>query len=93
MYDGVKAMIEAEKQLAGGAKPAEQDVTCGPHLKKPSDLTGFPVFPAGQQGSLLFKFLTRDVWNQLKDEKDKFGYTFKEAILSGCQNTDSGIGV
>ena len=29
----------------------------------------------------------------MKDEKDKFGYSFREAILSGCQNTDSGIGV
>jgi hypothetical protein len=37
--------------------------------------------------------MTEEVWNQLKDEKDAFGYSFKEAILSGCQNTDSGIGV
>lgn len=28
-----------------------------------------------------------------KDSKDKHGYTFKEAIFSGCQNVDSGIGV
>ena len=93
MYDGVKAMIEAEKELGGGVAKEEPDTTCGAHLKKPSDIKGFPVFPEGQQGSLLCKFLTKDVWNQLKDEKDKFGYSFREAILSGCQNTDSGIGV
>ena len=66
MYDGVKAMIAAEKELGGGFAP-EQDTTCGPHLKKPDDIDGFPVFPAGQQGSLLYKFLTREVWDQLKD--------------------------
>ena len=43
MYDGVKAMIAAEKALGGGgtapaaaaaAEPAE-NVECGPHLVKP----------------------------------------------------------
>ena len=65
MYDGVKAMIDAEKELGGGPPKAAEtpDVTCGPHLKKPDQLTGFPAFPEGQQGSLLYKFLTRDVWN------------------------------
>ena len=42
---------------------------------------------------MLAKYLTREVWDQLKDKQDAFGYSFKEAILSGCQNTDSGIGV
>ena len=69
MYDGVKAMIEAEKDLGGGFAPVEEekDIVCGPHLKKKEDITGFPVFKEGEQGSLLYKFLTRDVWNQLKD--------------------------
>ena len=60
-------MIAAEKELGGGfAKPeapTEQDVVCGPHLKKKEDITGFPTFKEGEQGSLLCKFLTRDVWN------------------------------
>ena len=64
----------------------------GTHLKKPEDLTGFPFF-GSEVKSLLSKNLTKDVWSQLKDSKDKFGFTFKEAILSGCQNVDSGIGV
>jgi hypothetical protein len=29
----------------------------------------------------------------LKDKKDSSGVSFKTCILSGCQNTDSGIGV
>jgi hypothetical protein len=28
----------------------------------------------------------------LKDKKDKYGFTFREAIFSGAKNTDSGIG-
>jgi hypothetical protein len=61
-------------------------------LKTPSDLTGFPVFPPGTK-SLLSKNLTRDLWNKYKDDQDKHGFTFKEAIFSGCKNVDSGIGV
>jgi hypothetical protein len=49
------------------------------------------VFPDGTK-SLLCKHLTREVWEKLKDQKDQFGYSFKEGILSGCQNVDSGIG-
>lgn len=61
MYDGVKAMIEAEKEFGGGY--SEKDTKCGRHLKEPgADIGGFPVFPKGQQGSLLCKFLTREVW-------------------------------
>ncbi len=96
MYNGVKAMIAKEKELGGGgaAAPAgsAEEVKCGSHLKKAEELTGFPVFPAGTK-SLLSKHCTRDVWDQLKDKKDSAGFTFKEAIFSGAQNVDSGIGV
>ena len=70
MYNGVKAMIAKEKELGGGAKPAaaasapavEEEVKCGPHLKKPEDLTGYPVFPEGTK-SLLSKNLSRELWD------------------------------
>lgn len=51
-----------------------------------------PEFPPGTK-SLLSKFLTKDLWNKLNNKSDKFGFTFKQAIFSGCKNTDSGIGV
>jgi protein-arginine kinase len=93
MYDGVKAMIDRENELAGGAEESKgEDIEAGTHLKSPNDITGFPVFPAGTK-SLLSKNLTRTVWDALKDEKDAQGVSFKQAILSGCQNIDSGIGV
>jgi hypothetical protein len=96
MYNGIKAMIEAEKKLAaaaggGKAAPAGGNVKCGPHLKKPEDITGFPEFPAGTT-SLVSKYLTKEVYDKYKGQKDKAGVSFEQMILSGCQNVDSGIG-
>lgn len=71
----------------------EVPVTVGSHLKSPADLSGFPQFDDGEQGSLLYKYLTKDVWNNNKDKVDAHGFSFKQAIFSGCFNTDSGIGV
>ena len=64
----------------------------GSHLKAPEDVVDFPQFPEGTK-SLLKKNLTPAIWNQLKDKKDKHGFSFRQAIFSGCKNTDSGIGV
>jgi len=86
MYDGVKAMIAAEKELAkSGAKPAATaapkaaapgTVNAGPHLKKPEDITGLPVFPAGTT-SLLSKYLSKEVYDKYKGKKDKAGVSFE----------------
>jgi hypothetical protein len=51
-----------------------------------------PYFPGGTK-SLLAKCLTKQVWEQLKDTKDKYGFTFKQAIFSGSKWTESGVGV
>lgn len=71
---------------------AYPDVMCGSHLKTPEDLTGFPTFPSGTKSSLM-RNLSRDIWNKYANEKDRYGFSFKQAIFSGCKNTDSGIGV
>jgi len=54
MYNGVKAMIEAEKAL--------------PDIHATS-LDKRPTFPENCK-SLLKKHLTEDIWNRLKDVKD-----------------------
>lgn len=72
--------------------PKEIDVKVGSHIKTPDEITGFPLFPDGTH-SLLMKHLTKDIWNQLKNLKDKLGYPLKQAIFSGCKNTDSQIGI
>lgn len=39
------------------------------------------------------KHLSRPLWEKFADQKDKYGFSFKQAVFSGCKNTDSGIGV
>lgn len=65
MYNGVKAMIKREKELV----PPEVDLKVGSHLKTAEDLIGFPIFPEGTK-SLLHKYLTKDIWKNLKNVKD-----------------------
>lgn len=37
--------------------------------------------------------MTEDIWNELRDESDEYGYKFRDAIFAGCKDTDSKIGV
>ena len=85
MYDGVKAMIQREKELP-------DDTPCGSNLENHESLTGFPAFSEDIK-SAVARFNTREVWDQLHDKKDAFGVSYKLCIFSGCKNTDSGIGV
>ena len=87
MYDGVKAMIALDRNIAN-----PYDTMCGKHLLLPEDLETFPAFPAGSR-SLLAKNLTRDIWDKLKDNEDALKYPFKSLIFPGCQNVDAEIGV
>ena len=43
--------------------------------------------------SLMCKYLTQDVFDLLKDKKTKNNFTLLQAINSGVENEDSGIGV
>jgi hypothetical protein len=71
--------------------PEEGRTHCGPWLKQPGDIKSMPKFPEGYN-SLLAKYLTKDVYDQLAGKKDSAGVSFETCILSGCQNVDSGIG-
>jgi arginine kinase len=51
-----------------------------------------PTFPHGSD-SMLSEFLTDEIWNNLKDKKDKSGFTFRQLINSGIVNPNSSIGV
>merc|ERR1719253_1730193 len=80
-------------KYASSLAEAEFDGTfMGSHLETPEDIKGYPYFPTGT-GSLLQKLLTREVWEQCKDRRDKFGFTFRQAIFSGSKWTNSGVGV
>jgi len=74
------------------ADAAVDGTMVGSHLTTPEDIKGMPYFPTGTK-SLLHKCLTKEIWEQCKDRKDKFGFTFKQAIFSGSKWTNSGVGV
>ena len=77
------------------SSPAEAAVNgtmMGSHLNDWDDIKGMPYFPSGTK-SLLSKCLTPDVWEACKDRRDKYGFSFKQAIFSGAKWTNSGIGV
>ncbi len=63
----------------------------GSFLKRPSDITSLPYFPTGTT-SLLAKCLTPAVWEECKDRRDRFGFTFQQCIFSGSKWTNSGVG-
>jgi len=83
MYNGVKAMIESERELGGGAAPAGAPaeapagaIQAGPHLTELSQLTSMPVFPEGTK-SLVSKFCTPAVFEANKGKKDSAGVPFE----------------
>lgn len=43
--------------------------------------------------SLLKKYLTKEVFDQLKTKKTSFGSTLLDVIQSGLENHDSGVGI
>ncbi|WP_456382518.1 phosphagen kinase [Hydrogenimonas sp.] len=52
----------------------------------------YPNFPSDCK-SLLCKYLTPEVFDELKEKKTRYGYTLDQLIRSGVENVDSGIGV
>ncbi len=52
----------------------------------------YPNFPKDCK-SMLCKYLTKEVFNELKDRKTPNGFTLEKAINSGVKNPDSSIGV
>ena len=49
-------------------------------------------FPPGTN-SALSRNLTKEIWEEYKDECDDCGVSFKTCIFSGVKNLDSGIGL
>ena len=58
------AQPEPQPQPAAAEK-VDEEIIAGAHLQSAQALKSKPVFPAGQDKSLLCKNLSDDVWNQL----------------------------
>jgi arginine kinase len=62
-------------------------------FKSADELKDFEsFFPAGTN-SALSRCLTKEIWEEYKDESCASGVTFKTNIFSGVKNLDSGIGL
>ena len=61
--------------------------------KSSEQLQDYDKLFLGETKSALSRALTQEIWEEYKDQKDKYGVTFKTCIFSGCKNLDSGIGV
>ncbi|XP_059152400.1 arginine kinase-like [Physella acuta] len=79
MYDGVKEIIKQEKEMAW--RPQNLDEMFE-HVNKAKNCK-----------SLLKKYLTKDVYEKLKDKKTANNATLGDCIISGVLNLDSGIGL
>jgi len=53
----------------------------------------FTKFQATGSKSLLAKYLTREVFDTLKNRKTSFGSTLLDCVQSGFENPDSGVGI
>lgn len=54
---------------------------------------GFAKLAASDSKSLLKKYLTKEVFDALKNKKTSFGSTLLDCIQSGVENLDSGVGI
>ncbi|GLV43274.1 Arginine kinase 1 [Carabus blaptoides fortunei] len=54
---------------------------------------GFKKLEASDSKSLLKKYLTREVFDNLKTKQTSFGSTLLDCIQSGLENHDSGVGI
>ena len=62
-------------------------------FKTADELVDFDTFfPAGTKSEVC-KCLSKEIWEEYKDQSDAEGVTFKTMIFSGVKNLDSGIGV
>ncbi|GLV33723.1 Arginine kinase 1 [Carabus blaptoides fortunei] len=55
--------------------------------------TGFCNLSSSDSQSLLKKYLTRDVFEKLKNKRTTFGSTLLDCVQSGFANHDSGVGI
>ncbi|KAJ2948198.1 hypothetical protein O0L34_g10008 [Tuta absoluta] len=54
---------------------------------------GFAKLQASDSKSLLKKYLSKEVFDALKNKKTSFGSTLLDVIQSGVENLDSGVGI
>lgn len=78
---------------AAPAKPRNKSDTMVDAAVMEKMEAGFAKLAASDSKSLLKKYLTREVFDALKDKKTSFGSTLLDCVQSGFENPDSGVGI
>merc|ERR1712147_9622 len=88
------ACKSAENVGAPSAKSSGEHNPNVSAFKSADELVDYDTFfPAGKTKSTLSKKLTKEIWEEYKDQSDDAGVTFKTCVFSGIKNLDSGIGL
>ncbi|XP_068214770.1 arginine kinase-like [Palaemon carinicauda] len=96
MYDGVKEIIQIEKSLedASGENPPNEDET--EQVDTPAIVSlqeEYEKFISTDSSSLLKKYLTQEIFDNIRDRTTSLGATLHDCIKSGFANPDSHIGL
>ena len=81
-----------------GACTSKDDAASAPSKKQTAfkdsaELMDFDTFFQPGNTSSLCKFMSKEIWEEYKDQSCDAGVSFKVCIFSGIKNQDSGIGV
>lgn len=84
---------EGGRGVAGPATPRNKSDTMVDAAVLEKMEAGFAKFSATDSKSLLKKYLTKEVFDALKNKKTSFGSTLLDCVQSGFENPDSGVGI
>ena len=80
-----------------GSKDGASDPQKGKYpqamLKSSTELVAYESFFHKDTKSALSRHLSKEIWEEYKDQSDDCGVTFKTMVFSGIKNQDSGIGL
>jgi len=75
-----------------GAVVKKSDAKNQTAFKSCEELVDFSTFFKPENTSSLARFMTKEIWEEYKDQSCEAGVSFKVCIFSGIKNQDSGIG-
>lgn len=84
---------EGGRGAAGPATPRNKSDTMVDAAVMEKMEAGFAKLAASDSKSLLKKYLTKEVFDALKNKKTSFGSTLLDCVQSGFENPDSGVGI
>jgi len=89
----INQMGNACKSTANVDAPSGKHAPNESAFKSADELKDWETFFPEGTNSALSRHLSKEVWEEYKDQSDDAGVTFKTCVFSGIKNLDSGIGL